>query len=105
MKRKNLYTESGEPKRIRCYWSKTGDYCDPITVVLTYAGNIDEIYRHHALYVGLSTDGSHYFGSCPQYKFCPVGSKVGFNELPKSCQEVIRDVYKKVWEEEYFIMA
>ena len=105
MKRQNLYTENGEPKRIRCYWSKTGDFCDPITVVLTHAGNIDEIYRGNALYIGLSESGSYYYSSCPQYKFSPVGSKVNFKDLPDSCRKTVRDIYKKVWEENYFIMA
>ena len=107
MKRKNLYNNDGTPKRICCYWCKTGElanYIDPITVVFTYAHYMDEEHKHRAVYMGLSKCGGYYFGSAWQYEFMSRGSRVNFNELPEPCQEAVRDIYKKVWEENYFIM-
>ena len=70
-----------------------------------YAGKHSQEYHQRALYLGLHENGDYYFGSQWQHKFRPGGSRVKFCELPIGCQESVREIYKKFWEEGYFIMA
>jgi hypothetical protein len=100
VKRKNLYTETGEPKRIRCYWGKRGNRYDPITVVYTYANYISESYRGCVIYSGYTECG---ICSCTDEttprQFCGCGSIVKFSDLPLPCQEAVREEYKDFWGE------
>jgi len=105
MKHKNLYTDTGEPKRICCYWAKRSDCCDPITVVLTHAQYIDKIYQGYIVYIGMTESGNHYYGSQSAGTPFHAGSRVKFTDLPEPCRETVVDIYRKVWEENYFIMA
>ncbi|MCL2062057.1 MAG: hypothetical protein FWH03_05475 [Firmicutes bacterium] len=107
MKRSNLYTESGEPKRIRCYMFKQEPkpYCDWVTVVFTYANNAGYpvgtvIFRtmsgdpFHPLGIGM-------WGEHDRFRkglFRPGGSRVKFSEIPEKCQELVRMDYKELWE-------
>ena len=114
MKRKNLYTETGEPKRVRCYWSKTGGFSDPITVVFTYAHCLDKTLTGRVFYIGIIVNASSgkpehdvhlktggcYHGEMEAWKFKGCGSIVKFGELPPECQETVRREYNNFWEEE-----
>ena len=103
MKRKNLYTETGEPRRIRCYMQKRRTTYDYITVVYTHASKAGfpvgtVLFRgmsedpYHPLGYGMGGEGSR--GS-----FNPGGSRVSFSELPKNCQDLVLRDYKALWEE------
>ena len=106
MKRKKLYTETGEPKRVRCYMYKRvpKPFADYITVVFTYAGGAG--YPHgYAQYITMSGEPCHPQGVCLwgeayAHRFKPGGSRVKFSELPRDCQEVVRRYYREMWEEE-----
>lgn len=107
MKRKNLYTENGEPKRIRCFMYKQEPkpYADWITVVFTYASKAGYSIGT-VLFRGMSGDPTHplgigYFEEWDIYrKGIPRfgGSRVKFSELPDKCQELVRRDYKELWE-------
>ena len=110
MKRKNLYTENGEPKRIRCYMFKQNPkpYADYITVVYTYASKAGyptgtTVYRamsgapFHPLGIGYFVDKIYING------FHAGGSRVKFSELPHDCQELVRRDYSELWEDGSYI--
>jgi len=103
-KRKNLYTENGEPKRIRCYMiKKEPPPTDYIAVVFTYASKAGYPVGT-VLYKAMSGLPFHplgyaQWGEARQGRFKPGGSKVEFSELPKDCQELIRNDYRIIWED------
>ena len=103
MAKKNLYTTTGEPKRIRCYMQKVKKSVDYITIVFTYAhyagypiGTV--LYRamndlpFHPAY------GFAQWGEGNQCSFRPGGSRVAFVDLPNDCKELIMRDYKDLWE-------
>jgi hypothetical protein len=104
-KRANLYTETGEPKRIRCYMFKRDSRpVDYITVVFTHI-NFAGYPLGTVLYRAMSGKPFHPLGYCQwgegkSYSFHAGGSIVKFSELPIDCQEVIRNDYKDIWESE-----
>ena len=100
----SFYTESGEPKRIRCYMYKgrkrSADY---ITVVYTYGSRAVGLPKYTVLYRGMSGQPYHPLGFCQwgeasQCNFRPGGSRVHFSELPQDCQDVVRNDYKYIWD-------
>jgi len=107
MKRKNLYTASGEPKRIACFMFKQEPkpYLDWVTVIFTYASKAGYPIGT-VLYRSMSGDPFHPWGigmwgeqDLFRYpKFCPGGSRVKFSEIPEKCQELVRMDYKELWE-------
>ena len=102
MKRKNLYTESGEPKRVRCYMQKRRKTFDYITVVFTYANKLG-YPAGTVIYRGTSEHPTHPqgFGQWgeQQVPLGSSGSMVKFNELPLDCQKLIREDYAELWGE------
>lgn len=107
MKKKNLYKENGEPKRIRCYMFKQEPkpYADYITVIFTYASKAG--FRVGTVaFRTMSADPFHphgigMWGEHDLYKdgrFHAGGSRVKFSELPERCQELVRRDYKDIWE-------
>jgi len=101
--RKNLYTESGEPKRIRCYMIKSNPKpVDYITVVFTHA-NFAGYPIGRVVYRAMSGKPFHPLGfsiweevSCGYFN--ARGSVVKFSELPIDCQEVVMNDYKELWD-------
>ena len=107
MKRKNLYTETGEPKRIACYMYKQEPkpYEDWVTVVYTHYSKSDPEYIGKVVYTTMSGDPFHPLGiglsgEAERGKFKPGGSRVKFSELPPKCQELVRRDYIDIWESE-----
>ena len=103
MKSKNLYTETGEPRRIKCYMQKRRKTYDYITVVYTHASKVG-FPVGTVLYRGMSEDPYHPlgFGQWGEHRhgsFTPGGSRVSFSELPKNCQDLALRDYKAIWEE------
>ena len=103
MKRKNLYTETGEPKRIKCYMQKRRKTCDYITVVYTYASKAG-FPVGTVLYRGMSEYPNHplgfgQWGEARQGSFAPGGSRISFSELPEDCQDLVLRDYKALWEQ------
>lgn len=99
---KNLYTETGEPKRIRCYMIKRNPKpADYITVVYTHA-NFAGYPIGTILYRAMSGQPFHPLGFCQWGEasglFNAGGSLIQFSELPKDCQEVVLRDYKELWE-------
>ena len=107
-KHKNLYTENGEPKRIRCYMFKQNPkpYADYITVVYTYTSEAGypigtTVYRtmsgapFHPL--GIRLWGEQ------RKPFHVGGSRVKFSELPHDCQELVRRDYSEPWEDGSYV--
>lgn len=103
--RVNLYTESGEPKRIRCYMQKKQKTIDYITVVFTYASHLG-YPNGTVLYLAMNGNPYHpAFGFCQwgeghRGTFRAGGSRIKFSELPMDCQEIVRREYKELWEDE-----
>lgn len=104
MKKRNLYTETGEPKRIACYMVKSKSRpADYITVVYTYASKAGYPVGT-VLYRAMNGNPYHpAFGYCQwgegwQHNFKAGGSRVKFSDLPSDCQEVVRNDYKELWE-------
>jgi hypothetical protein len=103
MKKKNLYTESGEPKRITCYMIKREPIpADYITVIYTYANKIG-LPVGHIMYRAMSEAPYHPLGICiwgegERGRFNPGGSRIKFSDLPEDCQEVVRNDYRDIWE-------
>jgi len=103
MKRKNLYTETGEPKRIACYMIKSEPKpADYITVVYTYASKVGYPVGT-VLYRAMSGKPYHplgfgQWGEGYQHNFRPGGSKIKFSDLPADCQDLVRRDYKELWD-------
>lgn len=105
MKSSNLYTESGEPKRIACYMEKKPKHADYITVVFTYASKAGYpvgtvLYRTMNGVPYHPACGICMWGEANVSRFRPGGSRVQFSDLPTDCQEVVRRDYKDLWEAE-----
>ena len=102
MKRENLYTETGEPKRIRCYMQKRRKTLDHITVVYTYISKTGNPVGT-VLYRGMSEDPYHpqgfgIMGEGCRSSFNPGGSRVSFSELPINCRELVYSDYSAIWD-------
>ncbi len=97
-----LYTETGEPKRIRCYMYKREPrpFFDYITVVFTHAhlyGNPGRVF-----YRGMSADPFHPLGfgqggEVSRWNSKPGGSRVSFSDLPEPCQRLVMQDYEEIW--------
>jgi hypothetical protein len=104
MKRSNLYTDTGEPKRVACYMEKKPKHADYITVVFTYVSKAG-YPTGTVLYRAMNGNPYHpacgicLWGESTAYKFNPGGSRIKFSELPTDCQEVIRRDYEDLWRE------
>jgi len=103
MKQANLFTETGEPKRIKCYMAKRRSTTDYITVVYTHT-HLLGYPSGTVLYRGMNDTPTHpqgfgQWGETERHKFRAGGSRVEFSELPKDCQMVVRQDYKNLWEE------
>jgi hypothetical protein len=103
MKRKNLYAENGEPKRIRCFMFKQEPkpYHDWVTVVFTYASKAGYPVGT-IVYRAMSGDPTHplgigQWGEQKGGPFRAGGSRVKFSEIPEKCQALIRQDYKELW--------
>ena len=105
MKRKNLYTDNGEPRRIRCYMIKREPRpLDYITVVFTYASKAGYPVGT-VVYRGMSANPCHPLGfgqwgehDLNRHKtFVPGGSRVKFSELPEECKQLVRQDYEELW--------
>lgn len=99
----NLYTKTGEPKRIRCYMIKSEPKpADYITVVYTYASKAGFL-KGSVQYRAMSGKPFHPLGYAQwgegwQWNFRPGGSRIKFSDLPKDCQELVIRDYKEIWE-------
>ena len=101
MKRDNLYTKTGEPKRIKCYMAKRNPTTDYITVVYTNAFRLGYPVGT-VLYRGMNDIPTHpqgfgQWGEAYQHNFRAGGSRVAFSDLPEECQKVIRWDYEELW--------
>jgi len=101
MSKANLYTDTGEPKRIRCYMMKRNPTIDYITVVYTHANRLG-YPAGTVLYRAMndaprSPQGYGQWGEAERNQFCPGGSIVPFSELPSECQVVVNQDYKDLW--------
>jgi hypothetical protein len=101
MRRVNLYTDAGEPKRIKCFMAKQKPTIDYITVVYTHAFRLG-YPAGTVLFRGMNDMPTHpqgfgQWGETHRHKFCAGGSRVAFSDLPKDCQDVVRQDYKDLW--------
>ncbi len=101
-KKNNIYTENGEPKRVRCFMFKQEPkpFFDYITVVYTYAHLFG--YPGRVFYRSMSADPFHPLGfgqggDMPKWNFKPGGSRITFSELPEPCQRLVMQDYEEIW--------
>lgn len=102
MSRVSLYSETGEPRRIKCYMAKRNPTIDYITVVYTHAFRLG-YPAGTVLFRGMSDMPTHpqgfgLWGETERHKFRAGGIRVPFSALPKECQNVVRQDYKDLWE-------
>ena len=101
MRKANLYTKTGEPKRIKCFMAKRNPTTDYITVVYTHAFRLG-YPAGTVLYRAMNDTPTHpqgfgQWGETERHKFRAGGSRVRFSDLPKDCQDVVRQDYKDLW--------
>jgi hypothetical protein len=94
---------AGVPKFIRCYESKRSKCMDRYCVVYTHASWFDKAYKYRAVFRGMSENPCHplgvgYFSDMPQGEFSPRGSRIAFDDLPYSCQDLVIRDYCDIWE-------
>ena len=103
MRHINLYTETGEPKRVRCYMYKRNPkpFADWITVVYTHANRAGYPIGT-TVYRTMSEDPSHPQGvglwGEQREPLRAGGSRVKFSELPEKCRVLVMQDYKELWE-------
>ena len=87
--KKELFTEDGTPKRIKCYMEKSSPVGDFITVVYTHAkraGFPKNTIPHRGMSGNPSCpQGASFFGEGRRGFFKAPGSLVSFSCLPKEC--------------------
>jgi hypothetical protein len=97
------FFKDGAPKYLRCYEKKRNPAIDRFTVVFCRASKfMGDDYRGRVYYISADDTPAHplgfyQHGEARRGEFCPCGSRVKWEDLPRQLRDVVLAEYCNVW--------